>query len=319
MGFLDVMNILIPNLMFYSAPLIFAALGGVFSERSGVVNIGLEGQMIVGAFVAIVFNLSYADSLGGSTPWIALLVAMFVGGVFSLLHAVATVSFRAEQIVSGLAINMLALGGSLYFVKKLYGAGQTPNIQQMFPKSSIPGLEKIPLIGEALFKNFYWTSWLAIVMAFVVWVVIYKTSFGLRLRAVGEHPMAADTMGVSVSLMRYLGVVLSGVFASLGGAVYSQTIVSEFTHSTISGQGFIALAALIFGKWHPLGATAAALFFGMAQSLSIIGTMLPVVKDIPQVYLLIFPYVLTILALAGFVGKADAPAAAGIPYVKGKR
>jgi len=319
MSAFDVINIIITNLLFYSAPLIFAALGGVFSERSGVVNIGLEGLMVVGAFTAVIFNLSFADTFGGLTPWLALVVAMAVGAIASLLHAVAAVSFRAEQVVSGIALNMLALGGTLYFVKKLYGAGQTPQASQIFPKSSIPVLKDIPFVGEILFKDFYWTSWVAIAMAFLVWAIIYKTAFGLRLRAVGEHPMAADTMGINVSFMRYIAVMLSGVLAALGGAVYAQTIVSDFTHSTISGQGFIALAAMIFGKWHPLGAMAAALFFGMAQSLGIIGTMLPVVKDIPQTYLLIFPYLLTIFALAGFIGKADAPAASGLPYIKGNR
>ncbi len=158
-----------------------------------------------------------------------------------------------------------------------------------------------------------------ILLAFGVWYVIYKTPFGLRLRAVGEHPMAADTMGIKVNQMRYIAVMLSGVLAGLGGAVYATSISGNFSGGTISGQGFMALAAMIFGKWHPLGAMGAALFFGLAQSLSITGESIPYLQEIPKIYLTIAPYVLTILALAGFVGRAEAPNALGTPYEKGKR
>ena len=170
-----------------------------------------------------------------------------------------------------------------------------------------------------LFKDVYSTSILAIIVAVGAWFVIYKTPFGLRLRAVGEHPMAADTMGVNVTKMRYVAVILSGMLAGIGGAVYAQSISGEFSHSTINGQGFMALAAMIFGKWHPLGAAGAALFFGFAQALSIIGGDIPIINQVPSYYLHILPYVLTILAVAGFIGKANAPKASGIPYIKGKR
>lgn len=319
MDFLSVLQIIIPSAIFFAAPLIFTALGGVFSERSGIVNIGLEGLMVIGAFVGIVFNLTFASSFGSLTPWLAVLTAMICGAIFSLLHAVASITFRADQVVSGVAINFLAIGLSLFLVKKIYGKGQTDQIQLGFKKIDVPILSDIPLIGPLFFSNGYVTSYIAIVLAFVVWYFIYKTPFGLRLRSVGEHTMAADTMGINVVKMRYIAVMISGALAGIGGAVYATIISRDFSHATISGQGFMALAAMIFGKWHPLGAMGAALFFGFAQSLSIVGQNIPFLEDVPTVYLLIAPYVLTILALTGFIGRADAPKALGVPYIKGKR
>ncbi|MCY7579767.1 ABC transporter permease [Bacillus altitudinis] len=319
MGFLQILEIIVPATLVYAAPLILTALGGVFSERSGVVNIGLEGLMVVGAFSSIIFNLMFADTFGALTPWLGLLVGMAIGGVFSLIHAVATITFRADQTVSGVAINMLALGATLFVVKLIYGKAQTDKITEPFYKGDIPLLSDIPIIGDIFFKDVYYTSILALVLAVVAWFVLFKMPFGLRLRAVGEHPMAADTMGIKVYRMRYIGVFISGLFGGLGGAVYASTIALDFSHATITGQGFIALAALVFGKWHPFGAMGAALFFGFAQSLSIIGSLLPLIQDIPNVYMLIAPYVLTILALTGFIGRADAPKALGTPYLKGKR
>ncbi|MEH7799655.1 ABC transporter permease [Bacillus pumilus] len=319
MGFLQILEIIVPATLVYAAPLILTALGGVFSERSGVVNIGLEGLMVVGAFSSIIFNLFFADTFGALTPWLGLLVGMAIGGLFSLIHAVATITFRADQTVSGVAINMLALGATLFVVKLIYGKAQTDKITEPFYKGDIPLLSDIPIIGDIFFKDVYYTSILALALAVVAWFVLFKMPFGLRLRAVGEHPMAADTMGIKVYRMRYIGVIISGLFGGLGGAVYASTIALDFSHATITGQGFIALAALVFGKWHPFGAMGAALFFGFAQSLSIIGSLLPLFQDIPNVYMLIAPYVLTILALTGFIGRADAPKALGTPYLKGKR
>ncbi|MRX70657.1 ABC transporter permease [Bacillus lacus] len=319
MGILQALEIIIPTALFVAAPLIFAALGGVFSERSGVVNIGLEGLMVIGAFVGIVFNLTFADTFGNATPWLSILAAMAAAAVFSLLHALATITFRADQVVSGVAINFLALGLTLFLVKNIYEKGQTDRISVSFNKFDVPFLSDIPVIGPLFFSGGYITSYLAILTAVASWYVIYKTPFGLRLRSVGEHPMAADTMGINVTRMRYIGVMLSGALAGVGGGVYATIISRDFSHATISGQGFMALAALIFGKWHPLGAMGAALFFGLAQGLSIIGGSIPLLKDVPSVYLLITPYVLTILALTGFIGRADSPKALGTPYIKGKR
>ncbi len=320
MSFLEVLYFIVPSAIFYAAPLILGAIGGVFSERSGVVNIGIEGIMVIGAFVGIVFNLFVADSLGGLTPWAALVAAMLIGAIFSLFLAVAAISFRADQTVTGVALNLLGVAIALFSVKMLFdGKGQTDFIQERFARFDIPLLSDIPLIGPMFFKDVYGTSVLAIVVTFLAWFVIYKTPFGLRLRAVGEHPMAADTMGINVTKMRYVAVMISGAFAGIGGAIYAQTITGDFGHATINGQGFMAIAAMIFGKWHPIGAMGAALFFGLAQALSIAGGTIKYVQDIPPVFLTILPYVLTILALAGFIGKATAPKASGVPYIKGKR
>jgi len=316
---LDMLAIIIPSSMLWAAPLIFTALGGTFSERSGVVNIGLEGLMVIGAFTAIVFNLAFADVFGNMTPWVSLIAAMAAGAILSIFHAVASITFRADQVVSGVAINLLALGGALFLVKFMYDKGQTDVIRKGFAKVDIPFLSDIPIIGRLFFSNTYYTSYVAIIVAIIAWYVIFKTPFGLRIRAVGEHPAAADTMGINVTKIRYIAVILSGALGGIGGGIYSQSITSDFSHATISGQGFMALAAMIFGKWHPLGAMGAALFFGFAQSLSIIGSSLPFLQNIPNVYLLIAPYVLTILALTGFIGRADAPKASGVPYIKGTR
>src|SRR5690625_147425 len=316
---LDVLHSIVPTALFFSAPLIFTALGGVFSERSGVVNIGLEGLMVMGAFVGIVFNITFSDVFGGWTPWISILVAMVISALFSIIHAVASVSLRADQVVSGVAINFLALGLGVFLTKEWYGKGQTDMVDVPFYTQNIPFLSDIPVVGPLLFKGIYLTSYLAIILAFVAWYVLYKTPFGLRLRAVGEHPMAADTNGINVYKMRYVAVIISGALGGLGGSVYALTIAMNFSHATIVGQGFLSLAAVIFGKWHPLGAMGAALFFGLAQSFSVVGSSVPVLSNVPQVFLLIAPYVLTILALAGFIGRAEAPKANGEPYIKGSR
>lgn len=319
MGIIDIIASIIPAAMVYAAPLIFTALGGVFSERSGIINIGLEGLMVMGAFVGIVFHLTFYDTFGVATPWISIFVAMIVSALFALVHAVASITFRADQVVSGVAINFLALGIGLFLTKQWYDKGQTDMVARPFYATDIPFLSQIPILGEWFFSGWYMTSYLAIILAFVVWFVIFKTPFGLRLRSVGEHPMAADTNGIKVYRMRYIAVMLSGALGGLGGSVYALTVALNFSHSTIVGQGFMALAAVIFGKWHPLGALGAAIFFGFAQSLSIFGSGLPLLEDVPQIFLLIAPYVLTILALAGFIGRAEAPKSLGEPYVKGSR
>ncbi|MBS4203720.1 ABC transporter permease [Bacillus sp. FJAT-49754] len=319
MDIMTLLAIIISSSIMAAAPLIFTALGGVFSERSGIVNIGLEGLMVIGAFSAIIFNLGTSHIFGAATPWVSILFAMLIAGVFSLLHGLASITFRADQVVSGVAINFLALGLSIFLVKKIYGKAQTEMILTNVRKIDIPVLSKIPIIGKLFFSNVSYVAYVSIILSFVVWYILFKTPFGLRLRAVGEHPMAADTMGINVTLMRYIGVFLSGVLGGAGGAVYSQSITLDFSYSTITGQGFMALAAMIFGKWHPLGAMGAALFFGFAQSLSIVGSRIPFLENVPSVFLLIAPYVLTILALAGFIGRADAPKALGQPYIKGKR
>lgn len=319
MSFLEVLYIVVPVALAYATPLIIAALGGIFSERSGVVNIALEGIMVIGAATGIITTLTLTEmGLGGLSPWISLLVAMVVGALFSLFLAVPAILWRADQTVLGVAINMLAIGLAIFVVRVLYNKGQTDFIEYRIAKENVPILSDIPVL-RMFFINVQYTSFIAIALAFVVWFVIFKTPFGLRLRSVGEHPMAADTMGINVTKMRFMGVMLSGAFGGLAGAVYAVTVTTNFSGTTIVGQGFLAIAAMIFGKWNPLGALGAGLFFGFAQALSIIGSNLPVISNVPQVLLLIAPYALTILALAGVVGRADAPKSVGIPYIKGKR
>lgn len=319
MNFLEVLYIVVPVALAYATPLIIAALGGIFSERSGVVNIALEGIMVIGAVTGIITTLTLTDlGVGASSPWIALLVAMVVGALFSLFLAVPAILWRADQTVLGVAINMLAIGLAIFVVRVLYNKGQTDFIEYRIAKENVPFLSDIPVL-KMFFINVQYTSFIAIALAFVVWFVIFKTPFGLRLRSVGEHPMAADTMGINVTKMRFMGVMLSGAFGGLAGAVYAVTVTTNFSGTTIVGQGFLAIAAMIFGKWNPLGALGAGLFFGFAQALSIIGSNLPVLNNVPQLLLLIAPYALTILALAGLVGRADAPKSVGIPYIKGKR
>lgn len=319
MSFLDVLYIVVPVALAYATPLIIAALGGIFSERSGVVNIALEGIMVIGAATGIITTLTLTNmGLGAASPWISLLVAMVIGALFSLFLAVPAILWRADQTVLGVAINMLAIGLAIFVVRVLYNKGQTDFIEFRIAKENVPILSDIPVL-KMFFINVQYTSFIAILLAFVVWFVIFKTPFGLRLRSVGEHPMAADTMGINVTKMRFMGVMLSGAFGGLAGAVYAVTVTTNFSGTTIVGQGFLAIAAMIFGKWNPLGALGAGLFFGFAQALSIIGSNLPVISNVPQVLLLIAPYALTILALAGVVGRADAPKSVGIPYIKGKR
>lgn len=313
MDLLNNISIIIHNAVVYSTPLILAALGGVYSERSGVVNIGLEGLMVIGAFTGTVTTL-----LSGS-PLLGVVAAVLSGLLFSLLHAVASVSYHANQVVSGVAVNFLAIGLSIFMTKQLFdGAAQTPTIKHLIQKWEIPALSQIPYIGKMLFIA-YPTSYLAIGIALLSWYVLYKTPFGLRLRAVGEHPAAADTLGIRVSVMRYIGVMISGGLAGLGGAVISLTTTSNFSYSTISGQGFIALAAVIFGKWHPVGAMLAALFFGLAQAVNSSAQVLGFSAYVPTAFIQMLPYVLTLIVLAGFVGRAEGPKAAGNPYIKGSR
>ncbi|RIX49228.1 ABC transporter permease [Paenibacillus nanensis] len=305
----------------FSTALIFAALGGMFSERSGVVNIGLEGLMVSGAFAAAV-GADYAAQagLGGLSPWMGLLAALVCGVLVSLLHAVATITFKSDQTVVGVVINILALGGAIYFTRGLYeGSAQTPQLQEVFSKISIPFLSDIPVIGEGFFHA-YPTTYIVIALVIISAFVLFKTPFGLRLRSVGEHPSSADTVGINVAKYRYIGVMLSGALAGLGGATITLTTTSSFAHNTISGQGFIALAALIFGKWNPYGLTGAAFFFGFAQALRTFAQQnFDWAREIPTEFFYMLPYVLTLVVLVAAVGKSRAPSALGEPYDPAKR
>ncbi|HFU4025080.1 TPA: ABC transporter permease [Streptococcus suis] len=315
---ISILALLISQMLIYSAPLIFTSLGGVFSERAGVVNVGLEGIMVIGAFAGVVFNIEFVESFGKMTPLLAVLVGGIAGVLFATIHATATILFRADHVVSGTVLNLLAPALGVFLVKVIYNKGQTDSIRESFGKFSFPVLADIPVLGDLFFKNTSLMGYVAIVTAFLAWFILYKTKFGLRLRSVGEHPQAADTLGINVYAMRYAGVLIAGFLGGVGGAVSAQSVNINFSATTIVGSGFIALAAVIFGKWNPIGAMLASLFFGFSQSLSVIGSQLPGLKDIPTVYLQIAPYLITVVALSAFFGKAVAPKADGVNYIKSK-
>lgn len=318
MNFVTVLALIVSSTLVYSAPLIFTALGGTFSENSGIVNVGLEGIMTMGAFTSIVFNLSFASTFGAATPWLGALLGGIVGIIFSLLHAVATINWRADHVISGTVLNLMAPPLAVFLVKAIYNKGQTENINQNFGYFSFPGLANIPVIGPIFFKNTSAPAWVAIVLSIFLYWVLYKTRFGLRLRSSGENPQAADTLGINVYKMRYAGVLISGFLGGIGGAVFAEAIAGNFSVSTIAGQGFMALAAMIFGRYNPIGAMLSSLFFGFAQSLSIIGDQIPGISSLPSVYLQIAPYVLTIIVLVVFFGKTVGPAADGQNYITSK-
>ena len=318
MNFVTVLALIVSSTLVYSAPLIFTALGGTFSENSGIVNVGLEGIMTMGAFTSIVFNLSFASTFGTATPWLGALLGGIVGIIFSLLHAVATVNCRADHVISWTVLNLMAPPLAVFLVKAIYNKGQTENINQNFGYFSFPGLANIPVIGPIFFKNTSAPAWVAIILSIFLYWVLYKTRFGLRLRSSGENPQAADTLGINVYKMRYAGVLISGFLGGIGGAVFAEAIAGNFSVSTIAGQGFMALAAMIFGRYNPIGAMLSSLFFGFAQSLSIIGDQIPGISSLPSVYLQIAPYVLTIIVLVVFFGKTVGPAADGQNYIKSK-
>ena len=294
----------------YATPLVFAALGGLFSERSGVVNIGLEGMMLSGAFFAV-----WGSDVTG-TWTLGLLIGMVAGGLFGLLHAFFSITLRADQIVGGTAINFLALGLTTYLFLKIYGERGAPTDLSTIPDVSLGFLDDIPLVGSFLHDvlgRLDLMIWVAFVLVVVVWVVVFKTPIGLRLRSVGEHPRAADTVGINVYAIRYAAVTLSGMLAAAGGAYLSLGFVNSFDDNMTAGRGFIALAALIFGSWRPFGAAIACLLFGFSSALS---DFLQEYSTSVSTLFEALPYVLTLVAVAGVIGRSIPPAAVGRPYVK---
>ena len=294
-----------------STPLILAALGGMFSERGGVINIALEGIMLAGAFTAA------AITALTHSPWTGLLTAALAGVLVSLIHAVASITYRADQVVVGTAINILFLGVPALLCGVLFGStGSTPQLKREFtlPDWNLPIIERIPVARELL-SGHKPVVYLALALVPISYYTLFHTRFGLRLRAVGENPEAADTAGISVARMRYSGVLISGLLAGLGGAYLSIGQNSFFARNMTAGRGFIALAALIFGKWHPVGAFFACLLFGFADAIAI---RMQGVVLIPVQFIQSIPYVLTLVVLAGFIGRAIPPWAIGVPYVKEK-
>jgi general nucleoside transport system permease protein len=291
----------------FATPLAFAAIGGIFNERAGVINIGLEGMMLSGAFFGI-----WATAWSGS--WVVgVLMAMVFGGLLATIHAFFSIHLRADQIVVGTAINLMALGLTGYLFRYIYGTRGTPSDLSEIPEVALPGfLRDIPYFGD-IFHNLNLMTWLMLVLVLGSWVVLFKTPMGLRLRSVGEHPKAADTVGISVYGIRYAAVIVSGMLAALGGAYLSFGFGSAFNEGMSAGRGFIALAAVIFGKWNPFGAFGACLLFGFASAVSI---PLQREADISANLLSTLPYVLTLVALVGVIGRSVGPAAVGRPYAK---
>ena len=305
-----------PYAIAYTVPLLITALGALYCERSGIVNIGLDGLMIIGSFAgALTVSKLQANGVAGAL-WIGLLVAVLVGVLFSLLHAFASINLNADQVISGTAINMIAGALTVFLARNITGSGNI-RVNSFIPKD-VPFLSEIPVIGPLFFTKVYATTWLVIVILIVSIFILYKTSFGLRLRACGEHPQAAAAAGVSVFKMRYLGVMISGGMSALGGAIILLTYAGEFNGS-VAGLGFLALAALIFGQWRPLGILGAAFFFGFASTIANVSQAIPSLATIPGVVLKVFPYVVTLIALVLFSKSSQAPKAAGEPFDTSKR
>jgi general nucleoside transport system permease protein len=300
---------LLASTLRFATPLAFAAMGGIFSERSGVVNIGLEGMMLMGAFFGI------WGSIWSGTWVVGLLMAMVFGGLLGLVHAFFSIQLRADQIVSGFAVNLMALGLTGYLFSSIYASGIPSGVSRV-PNVTLGWLDTIPVVGDFLqgvFGELNLLVWIMFGVVIASYIVLFKTPIGLRIRSVGEHPRAADTVGISVYGVRYAAVTLSGVLAALGGAFLSIGFTGTFAENMTSGRGFIALAAVILGKWRPGWAFAATLLFGFGFALSI---PLQREADISSSVIATLPYVLTLIALVGIIGRSIPPAAVGRPYVK---
>lgn len=312
----DFLTFISPYAISFTIPLLITSLGGLICERSGVVNIGLEGLMVIGSFASALTIVKLFPIIGTSAIYIGLVVAIVAGMIFSLLHAFASINLNANQVISGTAINMIAGSLTLYFARYITGSGNIQIISGL-RRFDVPLLHKVPIIGKLFFTQTYSTTWLVVLLLLCSAYLIYKTPFGLRIRACGEHPHAADAAGINVKLIRYIGVMFSGAFAGLGGAIILVTYSGEFTGS-VAGLGFLALAALIFGQWKPLGILGATFFFGFASTLANISQIVPALARIPGLLLKAFPYVLTLIALVFFSKTTQAPRAAGEPFDPGK-
>jgi simple sugar transport system permease protein len=301
-------------------PLLIVALGGMFSERSGVVNIALEGIMVMGAFTSIFFiNITQTYMSGNTQLLIAILIAAVTGMVFSLFHAIAAVNLKADQTISGTALNMFAPAFAI-FIARIVQTVQQIEFKNTFRIVEVPILSKIPILGEMLFKNSYITTYLGILILILSSVVLYKTKFGLRLRACGENPHAANTAGIKVELIQYAGVLISGALAGIGGLVFVVPTSTNF-NATVSGYGFLAVAVLIFGQWKPKYILFASFFFGFMKALSNSYASIPFLFALniqSNIYKMI-PYIATVLVLIFTSKKSAAPRASGIPFDRMKR
>lgn len=306
--------------MFFTIPLLIVALGGMFSERSGIINIALEGIMIMGAFCSILFiNLTQGVLSGQPQLLLAILVAALSGMLFSLFHAFASVNMKADQTISGTALNMFAPAFAVFFARILQGVQQI-QFNNTFRIESVPVLGRIPIIGDLFFKNTYITTYLGIFILVASTIVLYKTRFGLRLRACGEHPQAADSVGINVYRMQYFGVLISGALAGIGGLVFVVPTSTNF-NASVAGYGFLALAVLIFGQWNPIRIMFASLFFGLMKTIAASYSGIPILATlgIPSYIYKMIPYIATLIVLVFTSKNSQAPRAEGIPYDKGAR
>lgn len=309
-------NTTIAQMLDYTTPILFAALCGVLSESSGVVNIGLDGIMRFGAFFGLL------GAFMSNTPWIGLLFGIGIGCLVGALHAFITIKWNGDQTVSGTAINVIATGLMTYLLEYVFSTtGYSPQLQNYFGAQEyrihLPFLDKIPVIGA--FSNLSFMIWLGFICTILVHVLLYHTVLGLRIRTCGENPKAATTLGINVFRVRWFAVVGGAALAGIGGAALSISSFSGFSDSMPNGVGFIGLAAMIFGKWTPFGALGAALLFGTGQIAQSIIAVTGIAPKLAPGLTLILPYVLTLAVLAGFVGKSVAPAADGLPYYKEQR
>jgi ABC-type uncharacterized transport system permease subunit len=288
--------------------LLLPALGGVISERSGVVNIAMEGMMLTGAFFGVVADLAWHN------PWLATLVAIVAGGLMALIHGVVSIRFRADQIVSGIAINIFAAGLTVFLVNRIYGLQDIGHVGQseLLPNLKVPVLDQIPFIGQVFFQQNV-VVYAALILLVLVHVVLFRTRLGLRVRAVGEHPQAADTAGINVFAIRYGAVITSGLLSGFAGAFLAIGVSNTFVPNMTDGRGYIALAAMIFGKWTPFGAFVACLIFGLGEAIYANNSTI----HASQYLLSMLPYIITLVVLAGIVGRSNPPAADGVAYVPG--
>lgn len=319
---MSIMALLVQQTMLFSIPLLVAALGGVFTERSGVTNVALDGMMIMGAFTSIFFINQMQDQLSGQLLLLlAILVAVVTGVIFSLLHAYASVNMKADQIISSTALNLFAPAFAIYVARTIQSNGvQQIGFRNTFRIRSVPILGDIPVIGELFFKNAYLTTYLGLLILLISIIVLYMTKFGLRLRACGEHPQAADSVGINVYRMRYAGVMISGALAGLGGLIFVVPTSTSF-NASVSGYGFLALAVMIFGQWKPVRVLVAAFFFGLMKTVASAYSVIPVLMDsgIPSDIFKMIPFIATLVVLAFSSKSSHAPAAVAVPYDKGSR
>ncbi|ADL03529.1 ABC transporter permease [Lacrimispora saccharolytica] len=317
---MNVIYFIFQQTMYFMIPLMIVALGAMFSERSGIINIALEGIMIMGAFTGILFIHFTGSSMSGQLQLIiAVLISMATGMVFSLFHAYASINMKSNQVISGTALNMFAPAFAIFIARVIQNVQQV-QFNNTFRIASVPVLGKVPFFGPLLFQNAYITTYIGIAIFLLSAIVLYKTRFGLRLRSCGEHPQAADSAGINVYHMQYAGVLISGALGGLGGLVFVVPTSTNF-NADVAGYGFLALAVLIFGQWKPVNIMLASLFFGLMKAIASAYSGIPFLNaiGIPSYFYKMVPYIITLIVLIFTSRNSQAPKAEGIPYDKGQR